>query len=215
VAVVDAAMEQAVRAVTVERGVDPRNLALVAFGGAGPLHACALADALDMPAVVVPPRAGVFSAVGLLCSPRQRELVRSWPTPSDHAGLEDALRALGEDALTAVGGGKDVEVFYSLDCRYQGQSHELTVESVEDFPDEHRRRNGYARSGAPIEVVALRARARQPAALEPVDLPAPERERVVGPAVAAETDCTVWVPERWTADPGPAGAWILTRTEDD
>ena len=215
VAVVDAAMEQAVRAVTVERGVDPRSLALVAFGGAGPLHACALADALGMPAVVVPPRAGVFSAVGLLCSPRQRDLVRSWPTPSDHAGLEDALKALGEDALTAVGGGKDVEVVYSLDCRYQGQSHELTVESVDDFPDEHRRRNGYARSGAPIEVVALRARARQPAALEPVDLPAPERERVVGPAVAAETDCTVWVPERWTAEPGPAGSWILTRTEDD
>ena len=214
VAVVDASMEQAVRSVTVERGVDPRNLALVAFGGAGPLHACALADALSMPAVVVPPRAGVFSAVGLLCSPRQRELVRSWPTPADHTGLDDALRALGEEAHKAVGGGSDVEVLYALDCRYQGQSHELTVESVEDFPDEHRRRNGYARSGAPIEVVALRARARQPAALEPVDLPAPERERVVGPAVAAEIDCTVWVPEGWTAEPGPAGAWVITRATD-
>ena len=70
VAVVDAAMEQAVRAVTVERGVDPRELALVAFGGAGPLHACALADALGMPAVVVPPRAGVLSAVGILLRAR-------------------------------------------------------------------------------------------------------------------------------------------------
>ncbi len=83
VAVVDAAMERAVRTVTVERGVDPRGLALVAFGGAGPLHACALADALGMAAVVVPPRAGVLSAVGLLCSPIQRDLVRSWPTPGD------------------------------------------------------------------------------------------------------------------------------------
>src|SRR4029079_8419271 len=99
VPVADAHMTGAIRRVTVERGVDPRHLALVAFGGAGPLHACALADALGMPAVVVPPRAGVSSAVALLCSPRQRELVRSWPTPSDHTGLEDALRALGEEAL--------------------------------------------------------------------------------------------------------------------
>ena len=208
-------MEQAVRAVTVERGVDPRALALVAFGGAGPLHACALADALGMPAVVVPARAGVFSAVGLLCSPRQRELVRSWPDPAEHTGLDDARRALGDEARSAVGRGGEVEVVYALDCRYQGQSHELTVESVDAFPDEHRRRNGYARAGAFIEVVALRARARQPAALEPVDLPAPQRERLVGPAVAAEIDCTVWIPEGWTAGPGPAGAWVITRTEDD
>lgn len=214
VTVVDAAMEQAIRAVTVERGVDPRNLALVAFGGAGPLHACALADALDMPAVVVPPRAGVFSAVGLLCSPRQRELVRTWATPADDTGLEHALRTLGDEARSAVGGGEDVEVIYALDCRYQGQSHELTVASVDAFPDEHQRRNGYARPDAPIEIVALRARARRPAALEPEDLPAPKRERVVGPAVAAETDCTVWVPAGWIAEPGPAGAWLIRRTED-
>src|SRR5262249_61631576 len=77
VRVVDAAMQRAVRAVTVERGVDPRELALVAFGGAGPLHACAIADALGMRAVIVPPCAGVLSAVGLLCSPVQRELLQS------------------------------------------------------------------------------------------------------------------------------------------
>ncbi len=91
VAVVDAGMEQALRQVSVARGVDPRELALVAFGGAGPLHACALAEALGMPAVIVPPRAGVLSAVGLLCSPVQQDVVRSWPTPRDHAGLEVAL----------------------------------------------------------------------------------------------------------------------------
>ena len=89
--VVDAAMVGAVRAVSVERGVDPRRLALVAFGGAGPLHACALASALDMPAVVVPPRAGVLSAVGILGAPRAETLVRSWPTPGDPAGLSGAL----------------------------------------------------------------------------------------------------------------------------
>src|SRR5206468_9833175 len=87
VAVVDAAMERAVRVVSVERGVDPRDLALVAFGGAGPLHACAIADRLGMSTVVVPPRAGVFSAVGLLCSPEHQEVVRSWPRPASTAGL--------------------------------------------------------------------------------------------------------------------------------
>src|SRR5205085_8445474 len=105
VAVVDAAMERAVRLVTVERGVDPSGLALVAFGGAGPLHACAIADALDMAAGVVPPRAGVLSAVGLLTSPRQRELVRSWPTPGQRAGLAEALEKLAAEPTPAGAGG--------------------------------------------------------------------------------------------------------------
>src|SRR3954454_2921681 len=99
--VVDAAMVGAVRAVSVERGVDPRGLALVAFGGAGPLQACALAEALDMPAVIVPPRAGVLSAVGILGAPRAETLVRSWPTPGDAAGLEEALAGLADEAAAA------------------------------------------------------------------------------------------------------------------
>jgi N-methylhydantoinase A/oxoprolinase/acetone carboxylase beta subunit len=210
-AVVDAAMEQAIRAVTVERGVDPRELALVAFGGAGPLHAAALAEALEMRAVIVPPRAGALSAVGLLCSPRQRELVRSWPTPADHVGIAEALAELAEEAKAAVGGGADVEVEPALDCRYAGQSHELTVPTVGAFGEEHRRRNGYARPGAPIEVVALRVRARRPAPLDPSDLPPVRRKEIVGPAVAVEPDCTVWIPEGWTAEPHPTGAWVLTR----
>ncbi|HWC38922.1 MAG TPA: hydantoinase/oxoprolinase family protein, partial [Acidimicrobiales bacterium] len=98
IAVVDAAMVQALRVVSIQRGVDPRSLALVAFGGAGPLHACALAEALDMAAVVVPPRAGVLSAVGLLCSPRQADVVRSWPTPGSVEGLADALAQLSDEA---------------------------------------------------------------------------------------------------------------------
>src|SRR5438132_14077002 len=98
-------MERAVRVVTVERGVDARDLALVAFGGAGPLHACAIAGALGMAAVVVPPRAGVLSAVGLLGSPRQRELVRSWAMPRGTDGLDGALAALAADARAADGAG--------------------------------------------------------------------------------------------------------------
>jgi N-methylhydantoinase A/oxoprolinase/acetone carboxylase beta subunit len=103
-----------------------------------------------------------------------------------------------------------VEVSTALDCRYAGQSHELTVASVDDFPDEHRRRNGYVRPGADIEVVALRARARRPAPLSYDDLgPAEEREAAAGPTVLAEPDCTVWVPDGWTAEVGGGGAWIL------
>ena len=215
IAVVDAAMEQAVRAVTVERGVDPRRLALVAFGGAGPLHACAIADALEMAAVIVPPRAGVLSAVGLLCSPRQRDLVRSWATPGSTDGLDAALAVLTREARDAVPG-DDVEVTTSLDCRYAGQSHEITVASIADFHEEHRRRNGFARADASVEVVALRARGRRPPPLAPSDLPAAagaERRPCTGPAVLAEPDCTVWVPEGWEADVGGGGEWILRRSK--
>jgi N-methylhydantoinase A/oxoprolinase/acetone carboxylase beta subunit len=221
VEVVDAAMERAVRLVSVERGVDPAGLALVAFGGAGPLHACAVAAALGMAAVVVPPRAGVLSAVGLITSPRQRELVRSWPAPADHTGVDQALQKLSDEARSVVGGSdvevssgvevsSNVEVTTALDCRYAGQSHELTVPAVDDFPDEHGRRNGYVRPGAPIEVVALRARAQRPAPLSSGELgPARDREPATGPAVLAEPDCTVWIPDGWTADVGGGGAWIL------
>jgi N-methylhydantoinase A/oxoprolinase/acetone carboxylase beta subunit len=151
----------------------------------------------------------VLSAVGLVCSPRQRELVRSWPTPRDHGGLEAALDTLAAEAATLVPG---AEIERLVDCRYEGQSHELTVAGVAGFPAEHERRNGFARPGAPIEVVALRARARRPAALIPGDLPPVERPAVRGPEVVAETDCTVWVPDGWIAEPGALGAWILRRS---
>ncbi|MGZ6979707.1 MAG: hydantoinase/oxoprolinase family protein [Acidimicrobiia bacterium] len=214
VRVVDANMERAVRVVTVERGVDARTLALVAFGGAGPLHACAVAEALEMRAVLVPPRAGVLSAVGLVSAPPQRELVRSWPNPRDPSGLPAAREALGRGVAELEGlAGTPVEVRTFVDCRYAGQSHELTVPDIDAFPAEHARRNGYARPGIPIEVVALRARARGAAPIDLADLPGWPRDRVVGPAVAAEPDCTVWVPPGWTADPAPDGTWILTRDE--
>jgi N-methylhydantoinase A/oxoprolinase/acetone carboxylase beta subunit len=212
-AVVDAAMEQAVRVVSVARGVDPRRLALVAFGGAGPLHACALADRLGMPAVVVPQRAGVLSAVGLLMAPRQADRVRSWPHPADHSGLDAALTELSREAAAALGGAPDVVTQTSLDCRYAGQSHELTVTSVDDFEAEHERRNGYRRPGTVIEVVALRASARLPA--PPMQLPAVDRQPAVGPCVLAEVDCTVWVPDGWQAGVHESGSWVLRRVGDD
>jgi 5-oxoprolinase (ATP-hydrolysing) len=111
-----------------------------------------------------------------------------------------------------VGGDDDVTVERLVDCRYRGQSHELTVGSVDAFPDEHLRRNGYARPGALVEIVALRVRARRPAPLTPDELPTIERDLVRGPRVVAEPDCTVWIPDGWTARPGALGAWIVTRS---
>ena len=237
IAVVDAAMVQAVRKVSVERGVDPRSLALVAFGGAGPLHACALADELGMAAVVVPPRAGVLSAVGLLGSPLQAVVVRSWPTPGEHGGLSAerftlarvaARRLVGAEpdasaqvmlnhhtsSATVTVAGQAVDVHISMDCRYAGQSHELTVPSVAAFPEAHRRRNGYARPGAAIEVTALRAAASLPPPVPPDEMPprpGEARRPARGPTVLAEDDCTVWLPEGWTADVAADGSWVLTR----
>jgi N-methylhydantoinase A/oxoprolinase/acetone carboxylase beta subunit len=205
-------MELAIRRVTVERGVDPRGLALVAFGGAGPLHACALAEALDMAVVIVPARAGVLSAAGILAAPTRRDLVRSWPTPSDHRGLDRALADLEEAAATHIGG-SDVRRSSALDCRYRGQSHELTVPSVASFAAEHRRRNGYDLADVVVEVVALRAAAERDSPLALADLPVPTRRGANGPAVIAEDDCTIWVPPGWRADNGEGGALILRRAE--
>ena len=208
--VIDAAMEEAVRAVSVARGVDPSGLALVAFGGAGPLHACAIADALGMPAVVVPARAGVLSAVGCLAAPDQHDVVRTWPGGADLTGLGDALAELVVEVAAAV---PEAEVETSVECRYVGQSHELRVPSPDHFPAEHERRNGYARPDTPIEVVALRATARRAAPVTVDDLPPVERTAVVGPVAVTEPDCTIWVPAGWQADPHPtSGALILTRT---
>jgi N-methylhydantoinase A/oxoprolinase/acetone carboxylase beta subunit len=252
-AVVDAAMEEAIRVVTVERGVDPRGLALVAFGGAGPLHACALADALGMEAVIVPARAGVLSAVGILGAPMQVDLVRSVPDPLDHAlarqlsdelwheARDRMLRQLGGElvrvapeqtrielpesegvSVTQMTAGYDrwiftggpapaVQLDATFDCRYAGQSHELNVRSPLRFHREHRLRNGYERRDHPVEVVAVRARAWVESPVRMADLPDVDRVGAVGPAVIAEPDCTIWVPEGWLAEPGAAGALVLRR----
>jgi N-methylhydantoinase A/oxoprolinase/acetone carboxylase beta subunit len=218
VAVVDAQMEQALRAVSVERGVDPAGLALIAFGGAGPLHACGLASALGIPAVVVPPAAGALSAVGLLTSPPRRELVRSWPVPTDHAGLQGALAQLADRALAQLGDDVDPDgavVTTFVDCRYRGQSHEVTVGTVEEFPAEHWRRNGFRRDGEVVEVVALRAVATAAAPADVAEVlgrAAPFPDRVVGPDVVVRDDCTVWVPAGWFGEPGPLGSLVLRRS---
>ncbi len=140
VAVVEAEMLRALRVVSVERGHDPRDFALVAYGGAGPLHACALAEELGIETVLVPAAAGVLSALGLAASEERRDRVVSHVRPLAEVG---DLPAEGE-----------------ADVRYRGQSFELTVplggDVAEEFHRAHERRYGYADRGREVELVAVR-----------------------------------------------------------
>jgi N-methylhydantoinase A/oxoprolinase/acetone carboxylase beta subunit len=135
--------------------------------------------------------------------------VRSWPDPADHAGAEAAAFDLGTEAAAD---GASLEI--GLDCRYAGQSHEVTVGRVADFEGEHARRNGFRLSDTPIEVVAIRASARWPSPVDLARVGAGSLSRVgpvAGPAVLAEPDCTIWVAPGWRADVHAAGSWLLTR----
>src|SRR5207253_1792982 len=137
IAIVNAEMLRALRVVSVERGHDPRDFALVAFGGAGPLHACALAEELGIDAVLVPEAAGVLSALGLVASEQRRDAVRAVVRPLDEAG---ELPAEGEAEL-----------------RYAGQSHELRVALEPDlaaaFHRAHEERYGYADPSRSSELI--------------------------------------------------------------
>ncbi|WP_129115938.1 hydantoinase/oxoprolinase family protein [Halegenticoccus tardaugens] len=178
--VANATMQRALRVVSVERGHDPREFALVAFGGAGPLHACKLARELDIPRVIIPRTAGVLSALGLLTSDvlydystsRVRRLTTVDPTALQETFEE--FEAAGFDRLTQEALAEDQMRFErALDLRYLGQSFELSVpvpdgslddESLasvaEQFHEQHRQRYGHAYPEEPIELVTLRLRAR-------------------------------------------------------
>jgi N-methylhydantoinase A len=166
--VANANMARAVRAVTVERGYDPRGFSLVAFGGAGPMHAAALAESLDIERVVVPRPAGVLSAFGLLAADEKHDAVRTHRAPLDEAapeeieGIYDELEAKVRKQ-TATG---EPEISRGADLRYVGQSFELTVSLDEFDADEletrfheaHDRAYGY-RMDESVELVNLRVTA--------------------------------------------------------
>lgn len=220
IAVVNAGMEQALRAVSVERGVDPSGLTLVAFGGAGPLHACELAASVGMARVLVPAAAGVLSAVGLLSAPTRRDVVRSWSGPSSGPQLDAAAAELAAQVrtLAARSAGVDpaaVEVSLGFDCRYVGQSHEIAVASPEHFGDAHRRLNGHDRPDDEVEVVAIRASGEVPARHDVAELlgaAPPLGAELVGPIAHAREDCAIWIPDGWVARRAPLGSLLLERT---
>jgi N-methylhydantoinase A len=187
VRVASAEMAQAVRVMTVERGVDPRELALVPFGGAGPLHAAAIADELGMTRVVVPYASGVLSALGLLVSERRRDLAesvllrgesltREAIAASVERLAEQGAKDLAIDTTLAKGSehfGRGVEVRASYDLRYVGQAFELTVHGSstpepaalrQAFNTVHRDHYGYYDEDAELELVTVRVAVAQPGA---------------------------------------------------
>ena len=178
--VVNAEMLRAVRVVSIERGHDPREFALVAFGGAGPLHACELADELEIRTVLVPAAAGVLSALGIVASEERRDRVRSYVVPLAQAG---ELPAEGE-----------------ADLRYRGQSFELTVPLGADLPrrfhDAHEERYGYADRERELELVAVRTAEVRP--VPELDLRGGPPLEVVGPRVVELEGATCWVPRGWS-----------------
>jgi len=168
--VANAKMTRAIREITVERGFDPRGFGLVAFGGAGPMHAVGVADDLDIGTVIVPVASGVLSAYGLLDADERYDRVRTHLTRLDDADpdqIETTLDDLADDAL-AESTATDPTVTHEADLRYAGQSFELTVPVDrpfdpgtvrERFHAEHDRTHGY-RMDAAVELVNLRATAR-------------------------------------------------------
>jgi len=169
VRVANATMTRAIRSATVERGHDPREFDLVAFGGAGPMHAAALADDLGMDQVVIPAPAGVLSAYGLLAADETHDAVRTVTQPladSDPDDIDAIYDELIESVLADISEPEAATIERAADCRYDGQSFELTV-AVDDFSPEsvaeafdaaHERAYSYTLS-APVELVNIRVTA--------------------------------------------------------
>jgi N-methylhydantoinase A len=169
--VVNATMEKAIRVVSIERGYDPREFALVAFGGAGGLHACELAEALAIPYVIVPALPGALSAYGILVSDVVKDysrtvLWRSVDKEIPYKRLDQEfglLRNKAEEDFRAESWHGHLAHRLSVDVRYRGQGYELNIPYTRDlyhaFRREHERRYGYSYPKREIELVTLRLRA--------------------------------------------------------
>jgi N-methylhydantoinase A len=207
VSVINAKMAQAIRTLTVEQGIEPRDFALVAFGGAGPMHAAFLAQELGIAEVIVPGFAGAFSAWGMLETELRRDFTRPFFRRAADADLEELaalcgqIAAEGRDALEAEGvAASTCRVEHSLDMRYEAQEYTLAIpidsadapqepgfldEMTRRFNEAHELRYGHSNPGAPVELVAVRAAALGDLGhAEPEDYPArngrlPERTRDV------------------------------------
>ena len=159
----EATMEKAIRVISVERGHDPRDFTLVSFGGAGGLHACALARALHIPRVLVPRFPGALSALGILMSDIVKDFSRTVMLPSDSPKLEGHFRELEQRGRKETRAERLEGIAQrSLDLRYVGQGYELNVAAgprfVARFHQAHRERYGYADEKRPVEVVNARVR---------------------------------------------------------
>ncbi|GAC1475324.1 MAG: hydantoinase/oxoprolinase family protein [Ktedonobacteraceae bacterium] len=171
--IANANMEAAIRVISVERGCDPRDFTLVAFGGAGPLHACELAAALRVPRVLIPTTPGVLSALGMLIADTLKDYVRTVMVPAEQA--QEVVRPIiaeleeqGRSDLAQEGiPPEKISIERYLDMRYVGQSYELTIgfegdiaRAANDFHIAHERRFGYSDPNERVQVVNVRVKAR-------------------------------------------------------
>ncbi len=216
IAVAVETMARAIRTVSVERGEDPRDFTLCCFGGAGGLHACALADALGMRAVVVPAHAGLLSAVGMLQGRATAERSRT-VLGAAASELEAVRSALWSEAERALGEAPETRSAL-VDMRYAGQSFELSVAfdgdvaaAREAFEAMHASRFGY-RVDAAVEAVNVRVRVEgvAPEALH-VGEPWTGAPEFTGPAVIRQLASTTWVAPGWRADVEPDGTIAMHR----
>jgi N-methylhydantoinase A len=172
-----AKIAEALRAATVEKGLDPREMVLVAFGGAGPMFACEVARQLEIEKIVVPPAAGLLSSLGLLLAEPLHDSVRTVLGEADSANgreLEKIFREMEARArsLLRVEGVEEKDVNYRrlVDMRYQGQSYELSVplrerivtrgvirSAIRDFHRRHQAKYGYSQPDKPVEIVNVRS----------------------------------------------------------
>ncbi|MBV8438857.1 MAG: hydantoinase/oxoprolinase family protein [Silvibacterium sp.] len=171
--VVETNMEKAIRIISVERGHDPRQFTLVAFGGGGPLHACSLARALRIPTVLVPAMPGALSAVGILLADAVRDYSRTVMLPGENIDQLESiffdleLHTVEEFSAEGLEGIAD----RSLDLRYRRQGYELNIpydprspkHSIEAFHHLHQQRYGFSDPRRPVEIVNLRLRMSSPA----------------------------------------------------
>ena len=173
--IVNQNMAAAARMHAVEQGVDLRGVSLLAFGGAGPVHACGVAELLEAQRVIFPVNASVLSAFGTLVSPVRIDLARSMPRrldaidPAERDAMLEDLRAEGRRVLAAAGSSRAVRYRYGLDARYAGQGNEVTVWVAEGsawtlddaavlaaFETEYRRIFGLTIPDVPVEIVTWR-----------------------------------------------------------
>jgi N-methylhydantoinase A len=168
-------MEKAIRVISIERGQDPRQFTLVAFGGGGPLHACSLAQALRIPTVLVPAMPGALAAVGILLADAVRDYSRTVMLPGSAIdSLGESFAEMVQRGMTEFAAeGLEGKSQRTLDIRYRGQGYELNVPCDEQYPERtldafhrmHRQRYGFCDEFRPVEIVNIRLR--MTAATEP------------------------------------------------
>ena len=212
VRVANAEMVRALRVVTVERGIDPRRYALLAFGGAGPLHAAEIADELGIDTVLCPRASGVLAALGLVISPRRRDVQQTVMLRGDHPPVDAIIAALGARAREALNE-PEAALHTTYELRYAGQAFELPIRAEparlrEAFEAAHEERYGYRDPDGELELVTVRVTATVPGAEIELDTVEP---RGLDEQVISLPESTVYVPHDWSARVDERGTIVLRR----